>query len=93
MVLFDRVSVLRSIALVAVLVSLVACSDIKQSGESVQFGVTALEPYETLDTKFLKLDQINPGFGGMFFDEQGLLNVHIAGTTNELERMDLLRKS
>jgi hypothetical protein len=47
-------------------------------------AVPMTDPAMTLDAQFVRVAQLVPGFGGMFFDEDGKLNVYMA---NQGERV------
>lgn len=69
---YFRWAVITAMAGLAILVGGCATTEGRntQDQSSIRAGIT-------LDDKFLKIAEKIPGFGGMFFDEHGVLNVYI----------------
>jgi len=87
---------IAAVGLVAVLVALGGCASFKTGWEG-GFEIRPEPPlrehdpllieeeHETLDEAYARIARLVPGFGGIFFDEFGILNVYLTDLSNTQE--------
>ena len=76
--LFNWLGSLSALAL------LTSCANFGSIDKQSIGRITVNEPFKTIDTQFLEVNDLVPGFGGMYYDDAGILNAYVEGSPADL---------